>query len=180
METIEKMKEALAVAAGMHDAWNKRRQETFDYVNGLGDLIGDVFREGDFLRGLEFTGNIFHHNSITLKSKTVLESLYPLFEHDGTKYTCGVLKTIIRKDEDGNEIKVPIRVHVAKWGTEIGLPWSITEEEIGEFLEQFGITLLGFKNELDYDKDYHSMDDLMKMAKEYEEDLKPFKKYLSA
>jgi len=178
MNKIETLKAALVVAENLDETWKKLRQDTFDYLGGLGGLIGEVVKEGDVLRGLVFEGSIYHHNSITLKSKTVIESLYSLFEHKGTMFTRGVIKTIVRKDYDGSDMVSPIRVHFTKHYTEIGLPWDINEEEIGELLDEYGIILRCFSNELDYDKDYHSMDDLMKMVKEYEEDLKPFKKYL--
>jgi hypothetical protein len=178
MNKIKTLKKALIVAEGMDEEWKKLRQDLWDYTDVLGPLIGDVVKEEDVLRGLEFDGSIYHQNGITLKSKTIIEPLYSLFNHDGTRYTRGVIKTIIRKDYDGNDCILPIRVYFAAWYTEIDMPWSITEEEIGELLDEYGITLGSFSNELDYDKEYHDMDDLMKMAKEYEEDLKPFKKYL--
>lgn len=178
MDKMKELKKRLIIAEGMDEAWRKLQQDTFDYTNSLGNLIGDVVKEEDVLRGLEFDGSIHHHHGITLKSKNVIESLYSLFEHQGTMFTLGVIKTIIRKDYDGNDMVLPIRVHFTKWHTEIDLPWHISEEEIGELLDEYGITLGAFSNELDYDKEYTSMDDLLKMGKEYEEDLKPFKKYL--
>jgi hypothetical protein len=178
MNKIKTLKKVLIVAEGMDEAWQKLRQDTWDYTNALGPLIGEVVKEEDVLRGLEFDGTIAHHAGVTLKSKTAIESFYSLFDHEGTRYTRGVIKTIIRKDYDGNDLILPIRVYFAEWYTEIDMPWNITEEEIGELLDEYGITLGSFSNKLDYDKEYHDMDDLMEMAKEYEEDLKPFKKYL--
>ena len=183
-EMLERWKEAIKTSDEMKKYWESKRQEYFDFNGTIGDLYGQVVRELDVLRGLEFYGKIFHHNSITLYSDTTIPELVDLIGHDynvGVFYTRANIMYIQRERLDGGWNNLAIRAWFHRNRTEILLPWSINAEEIKEMLDRFGFTITHFEPteiEAEY-REHMTTQDFIKAAKEFDEDLEVWKPFLT-